>query len=321
MANTNDFLPFAVGLGANVLSQADYAALTPALANGFQAGTAISAQLNKVWRQSSIMSAVLAQFIVDNSGQSAVDDGTIVTLKNNLIAAVQQVSIGRLLRISVYSRVAGIQNVSVNGGVNTTSGATTFIALSDTKGVDIECLGAGGAGGGAGGTGSGVVQVGNPGSAGGYARGYYTSSFASLAIVVGQAGTSVSNGNGNSGGSSSVGALISSPGGNGGVRSPQGSPPQSGGTISSGMPTGGNVISAPGTGGSPSAGLSDAVGWGGSGGSSVFGAGGSPSAIGNNGSPGGVGAGGSGVMIGGNNSGSFSGGKGGDGLIIIREYA
>lgn len=83
MANTSDFLPFAVGSGANVLSQGDYAALTAVLANGFQAGTAISAQLNKVWRQSSIMSAVIGQFIANNSGQNAVDDGTIATLLAN----------------------------------------------------------------------------------------------------------------------------------------------------------------------------------------------------------------------------------------------
>lgn len=91
MANTNDFLPFAVGANANVLSQSDYAALN-ALAGGFQAGTAVSAQLNKVWRQSSIMSAVLAQFIVNNSGQSALDDGTTTSLLDNLTGAIRSLS-------------------------------------------------------------------------------------------------------------------------------------------------------------------------------------------------------------------------------------
>ena len=53
----NDFLSFAGAVGANVISQADYASL-PAQETGFQAGTAISGQLNKVWRQSSIMAAM-----------------------------------------------------------------------------------------------------------------------------------------------------------------------------------------------------------------------------------------------------------------------
>lgn len=92
---SNDFLTFAGGAGANVLSQADYAALAASIgANGFSAGTAQSAQVNKVWRQASIMSAVLAQLIVDLTGQNAVDDGTTTTLLANLKAAIGSQSAG-----------------------------------------------------------------------------------------------------------------------------------------------------------------------------------------------------------------------------------
>ncbi|WP_186163594.1 gp53-like domain-containing protein [Burkholderia gladioli] len=87
MPAENDFLPFATGEGANVLSQAAYAAMT-ALGTGFQAGTAESAALNKVWRQSSIMSAMLGQFITSLTGQSALDDGTTATLLANFVAAI-----------------------------------------------------------------------------------------------------------------------------------------------------------------------------------------------------------------------------------------
>ncbi|MBV8159147.1 MAG: hypothetical protein JO278_15915 [Dyella sp.] len=89
MATSNDFLPFAVGGGANVLTQAQYAALASLLANGFSAGVAPSVQLNKVWRQSSIMAAVLGQFAADYSGQNSVDDGTTATLEANLVAAIR----------------------------------------------------------------------------------------------------------------------------------------------------------------------------------------------------------------------------------------
>jgi hypothetical protein len=83
-----DFLPFANGGSANVLSQSAYAALTSLLQNGFSSGIAQSSQLNKVWRQSSIMAAVLAQFIVNQTGQPAIDDGATATLLTNLTTAI-----------------------------------------------------------------------------------------------------------------------------------------------------------------------------------------------------------------------------------------
>lgn len=86
---TNDFQPFAYGGAANVVSQSAYLALTTILQNGFSSGVAQSAQLNKVWRQSSIMAAVLAQFSSDYSGQNSTDDGTTATLETNLIAAIR----------------------------------------------------------------------------------------------------------------------------------------------------------------------------------------------------------------------------------------
>lgn len=89
MAVENDFLPFAVGGAANVLSQAQYAALTTLLADGFQTGTAQSQQLNKVWRQGSIMAAVMGQLIADSTGQNAIDDGTVGTLEANLARAIR----------------------------------------------------------------------------------------------------------------------------------------------------------------------------------------------------------------------------------------
>lgn len=85
---TNDFLPFGNAVGANVMTQADYLALA-ARSTGFVAGTAKSAQLNKAWRQSSIIASMLAQFIADQSGQNAIDDGTTSTLQANLLTAIR----------------------------------------------------------------------------------------------------------------------------------------------------------------------------------------------------------------------------------------
>jgi hypothetical protein len=79
----NDFLPFAVGSGANVEAQSTWVS-DAVLQSGFQSGIANSAQVNKVLRQASIIAAMIAQFIVDNSGQPAIDNGTTATLEANL---------------------------------------------------------------------------------------------------------------------------------------------------------------------------------------------------------------------------------------------
>lgn len=97
MSAENDFLPFAVGVDANVLTQSAYAALTSLTQNGFSAGIAPSIQLNKVWRQSSIMAAVMASFIVAQTGQTAIDDGTTATLLTNFTAAVVAASKQRVI--------------------------------------------------------------------------------------------------------------------------------------------------------------------------------------------------------------------------------
>lgn len=99
---TNDFKPFATGSGANVLSQADYEALS-ALASGFLSGKASSAQVNKALRQSSTIAAVLAQFMADSTGSDVLDNGNIATLLNILKSALNNQAEGRLLRIQVFT--------------------------------------------------------------------------------------------------------------------------------------------------------------------------------------------------------------------------
>jgi hypothetical protein len=73
---TNDFKPFATGAGANVMSQADWEALT-ALATGFQSGKASSAQVNKAIRQATFVAAALAQYMTNKTGLDVLDNGDI----------------------------------------------------------------------------------------------------------------------------------------------------------------------------------------------------------------------------------------------------
>lgn len=91
---TNDFKTVADGGGANVLSQSDYLALATYLSNGWSSGIVPSNQLNKTLRQTSVMSYVLAQFILNQSGNDVLDNGTPATIIDNLVRAVQLVSQG-----------------------------------------------------------------------------------------------------------------------------------------------------------------------------------------------------------------------------------
>ncbi|MFG1429164.1 hypothetical protein [Roseixanthobacter glucoisosaccharinicivorans] len=85
---TNDFLPFATGVGANVMSQADYVALGSRSA-GFVAGTAFSAPFNKAMRQASVAAAMIAQFGLDMTSADMLDDGDVSTILDIYKAAIR----------------------------------------------------------------------------------------------------------------------------------------------------------------------------------------------------------------------------------------
>lgn len=89
---TNDFKPFATGVGANVTPQPDWEDL-PALLNGFSSGKASSDQVNKALRQSTTIGALIGHYIA-NSGPDALDDGDIDTLVSNFTKAVQVQAFG-----------------------------------------------------------------------------------------------------------------------------------------------------------------------------------------------------------------------------------
>ena len=76
---TVEYLPVAAAGGSNVESQGAFAGSSHQL-TGFVSGVALSAQLNKCWRQSSVMTAALANLIADLTGQNVLDDGNVTAL-------------------------------------------------------------------------------------------------------------------------------------------------------------------------------------------------------------------------------------------------
>lgn len=108
---TNDFLPWATGGSANVLSQSAYAALAPTIiANGFAGGlAAVSNQFNKALRQPSFVAAAVAQFIANTLGVDVHDDGNLTAFATNLSSAV----------VAAGSSGAALYIGRVNGWVDT----------------------------------------------------------------------------------------------------------------------------------------------------------------------------------------------------------
>jgi len=93
---TNDFLTFAGDPAADVLPQSQYLASSfTARLLGFSTGTALSIQLNKVWRQASLISHMIGQFTIDEVNQDMLDDGTpagLTALETHFRAAITHVA-------------------------------------------------------------------------------------------------------------------------------------------------------------------------------------------------------------------------------------
>lgn len=214
----NDFLTFAAASDANVMTQAEYAAAS-ATDTGYTQGVASSAAVNKTLRQTTLMAAVIAQFIVDNTGEDAVDDGTTATLLDNL----KKATAGRLLNIQTF----------------TASG--TYTPTPGTGSIIVEGVGGGASGGGSSSTSAGQLTAGGGGGGGAYAKSRFTAGFAGLSVTIGAGGAASSaGGSGVAGGTTSLGALVAIPGGSAGVAGVVGTVGAQSGF--SAAPTGGNIL-------------------------------------------------------------------------------
>ncbi|EIV2469395.1 MULTISPECIES: glycine-rich domain-containing protein [Klebsiella] len=299
---TNDFKAFATGNGANVISQADYLALA-ALVSGFSSGKASSAQVNKALRQATVMANVLAQFIADSANVDVLDDGNTAAILSNL-------------KNSMPGRLLGVQVVTSSALITKSAGAKKW---------RIRALGAGAGSSAAPATDAGQVSISNGGGAGAYAEGIYDVSALSSATVTigsgGVGGTAISP-YGGDGGTTSVGTLISAPGGKAGLPAGPAIPPfQPVANTNSNSPTGWNIIGTSGSGSEAAVAVSTSYAAGSRGANSQLGVGGSVPAINmpaNTG--GGYGSGASGCSNGVSQS-LKPGASGRDGVVIIEEYA
>lgn len=243
------------------------------------------------------------------NGQSTITAGNIVAASSGQVLSTP-ISTGRLL-----------------GAPRIFTSSTTYTPTPGTNSIIIEVQGGGGGGGAVPATSSSQYAVAGGGASGSYAKSLLTSGFSGVAITVGAGGAGGVAGlnNGSQGGTSSFGALISCPGGFGGVSQAA----TANGSVSFGQVTGsqvnasgGNIFN--GSSNTASLGFGNSSGGfvSGSGCSSNFGGGGRGVVGSSNPGVSAVSYGAGGGGAGNNASGSAqAGGNGAPGVVIIWEYA
>lgn len=216
----------------------------------------------------------------------------------------------------------------VNTIYYTSNGTFSKASYPWLRAIKVRVQGGGGAGGGAPASSSGNASTGGGGGGGAYAESFITDIAglaASVTITRGAGGTGVSGGNGNAGGTSSFGTLVTANGGSGGLAR---------GASSLTFGTNGGAGSSTGTGdivfGGSGGGIayaSGGFGTGGPGGSSHLGGGGEGHASASGGGTGVTGT--AGTLYGGGGGGAstngyavaFAGGAGANGIVIVELYA
>ena len=88
MSLINDFLVFASSNGSSVMTMSDYRSAV-ASGTGVGIGIADPTLANRSWRQSSLMSNVLASYLSTTANVNVIDDGTTSTILSNLALALQ----------------------------------------------------------------------------------------------------------------------------------------------------------------------------------------------------------------------------------------
>lgn len=146
-----DYLPLANGLGANVIDQAQFVidvAPGGSLEDGFVSGLARSNQVNKVLRQSSVMTAALANYIADLASVNVLDDGDVAALEAMLLSILSftNAGTGAVLRL-IPSRLKDSYSVfdvippELQADIQAGTSATTVNAYVQQAAVNCVALG------------------------------------------------------------------------------------------------------------------------------------------------------------------------------------
>jgi hypothetical protein len=121
--STVDYQLFAEAAGSNVVTQSVYLSAAWRL-SGFTPGLAVSAEANKVWRQSSFMATALATFVSQQLGVDVLDDGNLSGFLANFISALGVTP--RPARVVTSSATLNVSALDYFIGLNRTSGVSAM---------------------------------------------------------------------------------------------------------------------------------------------------------------------------------------------------
>ncbi|MCC8383610.1 tail fiber protein [Photorhabdus laumondii subsp. laumondii] len=122
----NDFKAFSIGNNANIVSQEAYEE-SRSLKTGFPPSDITIHVLNKVLRQSSTISSVVANFIATQSGSDILDDGDIAKLIAQLNSALEQ-KITTTVPNASLTQQGVIQLTDNTGNSNTLAATQKFVS-------------------------------------------------------------------------------------------------------------------------------------------------------------------------------------------------
>jgi hypothetical protein len=120
-----EYLPVATSVDANVDPQASFAG-SSYQQNGFIDGIALPNQANKIWRQTSMIAALIATWISNTLGANVVDDGNLPALGAQWVAAWD-------FAIPIVASGATLTQATPAAGDNSTKVATTAFVLANTQ--------------------------------------------------------------------------------------------------------------------------------------------------------------------------------------------
>lgn len=184
-----------------------------------------------------LLIGTMAEIVYDGLGFQLLDPQTvnltqIIPVTNGGTGATTAAQ--ALINLGATGRLLNVQVFAASGTYTPTAGTTTVI---------VEAVGGGGAGGGANATPAGEISGGSGGASGSHTLGRFVNTV-SQTVTVGAGGTGVVAGDGNPGGTSSFGALLTAPGGLGGLRNISGITLRVGGGQPGAAGTGGNLYNS-----------------------------------------------------------------------------
>ena len=232
---------------------------------------------------------------------------------------------GRLLRTLRYRIVSGTQYVSINGGADTTSAAGTYTPIAGMMTARVYGCGGGGPGSGATVSSGSNVSVAAAGGGATYGEALLTAVTvgSSQGVTIGLAGAGASGGQGSTGGTTSLGAIVEFPGGTAGTPlNNLAAPVIQGNGVQSGAATGANIYSSQNSTNEASIAISNTSVIGGNGGDTPWGKGARGNIINTAAAypASGYGAGGAGIVL--NNLGTLTvGNVGSNGVLFVKEYS